>query len=155
MVLVSNEHTASSRFEWFNNNIRQSNEIMVESRMIRKNHCLVEHILHFQIYHFLEVLRTWLSKTSTGDQFIELVFSFSESRLLRDDIQSPIYHRFDVMNFPLIAVKLWKYARITTDCRRIPETIAIWFQDMPVVSEDRFFAGNYRTSFFQNTQIIG
>ncbi len=81
MMFVSDQHTASSWLKWFDNNIRQGYNIMVESRMICKNHSLVEHIPHFEVYHFLKIFRTWLSKTSCGNQIIELFFRLSESRL--------------------------------------------------------------------------
>lgn len=54
---------------------------MVESRMIRKNHCLIEHILHLEIYHFFEIFRTWFSKTSHSHEIIEFFFGFPKSRL--------------------------------------------------------------------------
>lgn len=81
MMFVSDEHATSSWLKWFDDDIRQRHNIMVESRMIRKNHSLIEHILHFEVYNFLKIFRTRFSKTSCSNQFIELFFSLSESRL--------------------------------------------------------------------------
>jgi hypothetical protein len=45
--------------------------------MIRKNDSLIEDVLHFEIYDFLEVFGAWLCKTSCGNQLIKLFFRLS------------------------------------------------------------------------------
>lgn len=127
VMLIRDEHTSCTIFKRFYNNIRECDDIMIESRVIGKNHSLVEDILHFEIDNFLKVFCPRLCKTSSCNKLKQFWLSFPKSRLLRNDIQSTINHRLDVLNFSLIAMKFWNDARITTDGRRIPETITIRF----------------------------
>lgn len=82
MMFIGNEHTTSARLKWFHNNIRKCHNIVIQSRMIGKNHGLEEHILHFEGYHFLEVFCSWFCKTTLRYHFKEFFFGPPESRLL-------------------------------------------------------------------------